>query len=144
MNAPSANPWTDTDMCRRGTVCSLCRNKGDAGQLFRSQWIEAQFPGTGADFDCPFGKAWNSEDKTPVARRPFPTASQAAFALQAVLTAAKVPDDVAAARQAICAACSYSRLTPAGVRWCGICGCGVDLHEKTILTLSLYGENLPK
>lgn len=153
--------WTDTDLCRDGHVCQLCRNKHSP---FRARHLlKFLLPGNTTDFDCPFGKPWldnatcstssafsapaagrqPSGVSTPIAARSIPTPKQAMSALQAMLTGTKVSLAVAKTRQAICAQCNYSRLTPAGVRWCGICGCSVHREAHTVLNLSHYAENLP-
>jgi hypothetical protein len=79
-----------------------------------------------------------------VQHRPLPRAAQIKTFTQAVFTGKYAPVEVVAERVVICRQCGMRRITPAGIEWCGICGCKVGRQDRQIDNLAAYEENLPK
>lgn len=77
--------------------------------------------------------------------KPAPTIKQAASFAQAMLTGTLVSEDVLKERLAICAGCDLFREDrKTGVRFCGVCGCGIKAELKRGANLAAFAENLPK
>lgn len=81
---------------------------------------------------------------TMVRQRPFPRVAQMKTFAQAVVTGKYVSPEVVAMRLEICRRCEKRRVTPAGVEWCGMCGCKVGNKSRQIDNLAAYEENLPR
>jgi len=55
--------WFDTKWCKRERECRTCRSRED-GRSWREN-VDRQYDVPDVDFECPYGKPWRSEAKTP-------------------------------------------------------------------------------
>jgi len=79
-----------------------------------------------------------------VQQRPLPRATQIKTFAQAVFIGKYVTPEIVAQRLEICRRCEKRRITPAGVEWCGMCGCKVGDKSRQLDNLAAYEENLPR
>ncbi len=79
-----------------------------------------------------------------VEQRSMPTLDQVKTIAQAIFSGKYVEAMLVAQRMDICRKCDKLRVTPAGVAWCGACGCRVSRKDREITNLVAYEENLPK
>ena len=153
----------ETIHCRSRAHCSVCRNK-EGGRKWRDQIMKIFKDITAVDFECPHGIPWEYKKGDPhpamatkaparpppspgwkptVSRRPIPTLRQAATFGKAMVSGKYVSKEILEERAAICGKCKFLRVTPEGVKWCGICGCKTSSEERKINNLAAYEENLP-
>lgn len=98
------------------------------------------------EFVCPFGVSWDggSNDPRTVPSQPTHKAGQVFSFLKALVSGARVPPDVRAMREAICADCDKLRIPADGSpAYCGMCGCQVSADAWQVRNLAAYEENLP-
>ena len=85
-----------------------------------------------------------SRPAATVQARPAPTVAQVKTFAQAIFSGKYAAPEIVAQRMVICRKCDKLRVTPAGVVWCGACGCRVSRKDREITNLAAYEENLPK
>lgn len=79
-----------------------------------------------------------------VQQRPVPTVAQVKNFAMAIFSGKFAVAEIVAQRMATCRQCDKLRVSPAGVEWCGVCGCRVSRKDREITNLAAYEENLPK